>query len=112
MIDNYEFGEIMVDGKIYLADLIILPGEIMGNWWRLEGHKLQLEDLKLVLDKDIEALVVGTGYFGMVKVVELVVKVLKDREIELIVLDTREACQIYNRLSALRKTAAALHLTC
>jgi len=45
-IDYYDFGVIIVDGRKYSRDLIITPKRIISNWWRVEGHKLCLEDLK------------------------------------------------------------------
>jgi hypothetical protein len=37
-IDHYEFGRIVVDGREVTNDLIILPGRVVRNWWRQEGH--------------------------------------------------------------------------
>ncbi|RLE82999.1 MAG: hypothetical protein DRJ36_00055, partial [Thermoprotei archaeon] len=66
-VNDYKFGEIVVEGKVYSKDLILLPGRIVENWWRREGHELCLDDLKEVLKEDIEVLVVGTGYYGFMK---------------------------------------------
>ena len=60
-IDSYEFGAIVIDGKIYRADLLIWPGQIKTDWWRLEGHLLQLPDVMEVLSAAPQVLVVGTG---------------------------------------------------
>jgi hypothetical protein len=44
-IDQYEFGRIVVDGREETRDLIILPGRVVRNWWRRDGHALVLDDL-------------------------------------------------------------------
>jgi hypothetical protein len=115
MIDMYEFGVIVVDGRKYTRDLIILPTKVMEGWWRREGHNLTLEDLKELLDLDasLEVLVIGTGYSGMMNVPEDVEESLKERGIEVIVEPTRNACQTFNTLLGEgRRVAAAIHLTC
>ena len=60
-IDHYEFGRIVVDGREETNDLIVLPGRVMRNWWRQDGHGLVLDDLVEVLDELPSHLVVGTG---------------------------------------------------
>ncbi len=60
-IDHYEFGRIVVDGREETNDLIVLPGRVVRNWWRQEGHALVLDDLVEVLDELPPHLVVGTG---------------------------------------------------
>ena len=44
-IDQYEFGRIVVDGRQETKDLIVLPGRVVRNWWRRDGHALVLDDL-------------------------------------------------------------------
>jgi len=41
MIDQYSTGShMMVKGTKYRKDLKIIQGEVVGNWWRQEGHRL------------------------------------------------------------------------
>ena len=45
-IERYSFGIIVIDGKTYTDDLIILPdGKILKPWWRQQGHQLTMDDL-------------------------------------------------------------------
>ncbi len=60
-INSYEFGTIVIDGRIYRADLLIWPGHIKTDWWRLEGHLLQLPDVLEALAAAPQVLVVGTA---------------------------------------------------
>ncbi|MEM3536351.1 MAG: Mth938-like domain-containing protein [Candidatus Bathyarchaeia archaeon] len=115
MIDSYRFGVIVVNGKKYESDLIILPEKILDGWWRKEGHKLCVEDLKEVFkcEPKPEVLVVGTGYNGLMKVSSEVEDALKVHGITLIAQSTEEACQTFNKLlKANKRVAGAFHLTC
>ena len=115
MIDSYKFGAIVINGKRYTSDVIVFPDKVLDGWWRREGHRLFLEDLKDVLDAEPppELLIVGTGYSGLMKVLNEVEEALRRKGIELIAQPTKEACQSFNEmLKSERKVAAALHLTC
>ncbi|RLI41160.1 hypothetical protein DRO69_11945, partial [Candidatus Bathyarchaeota archaeon] len=65
MIDSYDFGVIVIKGKRYTSDVIVLPEKVIDGWWRKEGHSLHMEDLKEVIEREPkpEVLVVGTGYY-------------------------------------------------
>lgn len=112
MIDHYDFGRISIDGKSYNNDLIIFPDKIRDDWWRKEGHKLHIEDLKEVLEVRPEVLVVGTGYSGLMKVPSETRRYIESKGIELTAQKTAEACKTFNSLAKSRRVVAALHLTC
>ncbi len=113
LVNSYSFGNITIDGKKYNRDVILLPDEVWDGWWRQEGHSLSVADLERVLAVRPEVLIVGTGYFGLMRVPDATRAEVERRGIELHVVPTRQAWQIYNRLSASgRRVAAALHLSC
>jgi len=116
LIEKYEFGVMVVNGVTYTRDLIILPnGEVKANWWRIEGHRLHLEDLRAIFELDNlpEVLVIGTGYSGLMRVPVSVVEELKSKGIEVIIERTTNAWKTFNRLVGEgRRVAAAFHLTC
>lgn len=112
-IEGYDFGEMIVDGKVYHRDLIITPSRIIDNWWRVEGHRLTLDDLKDVMGEKFEVLVIGTGYSGLMRVDREVIEEFKRRGIEVIIKPTRDAVEEFNRLvKSGRKVVGAFHLTC
>ena len=111
-IDNYQFGRVVVDGRTYTKDLIILPGRVLGSWWRKQGHSLSPEDLEAVLAAKTEVLVVGTGAFGRLKVPAGTRQALEAAGIEVLAERTDKACQTYNAITSQKAVAAALHLTC
>ena len=111
-IDSYRFGEIVIDGKKYLADVVICPDRVKDNWWRKTGHELCVEDIAEVLTENPEVMVVGTGAYGMMKVLPKVKQSLKAQGIKLIAEPTDQACNTYNQLSQSQRLVAALHITC
>lgn len=111
-IQGYRFGQMVVDGEQYVRDLILLPGQVMANWWRKDGHRLDAEDLRQVLDAAPEVLVVGTGAYGLMNVPRETRQIVEAAGIELRVARTGEAWQTYNDLRERRRTAGAFHLTC
>lgn len=111
-IDAYSFGEMVIDGKAYHSDLIIFPDRVKANWWRKEGHLLQLEDLDEIIAENPEVLIIGTGSSGIMKVPEALRKELLKKKIELYVADTRKAVEIFNSVTEAKRAIAAFHLTC
>jgi hypothetical protein len=111
-IDSYEFGAIVIDGRTYRQDLLIWPGTIKSDWWRIEGHLLQLPDLTEVFQANPQVLVVGQGAYGNMVIDQEVEKYLREQGIELIAHPTGEAVQAINARSGRTRLAAALHLTC
>lgn len=111
-IESYRFGQLVVDGKSYDRDVIILPDQVQGGWWRQEGHALHAADLDAVFDARPDLLVVGQGAYGRMRITEDARQSLDAAGIELISQPTEQACQSYNHLREQRVVAAALHLTC
>jgi hypothetical protein len=110
-IEGYRFGHVLVDGTEHTKDVIVLPDRIVSNWWRVEGHGLQMKDLVDVLDDLPERLVLGTGADGRVVPDREVLQRLEERGVRVEVLRTDRAVTRYGELDP-RRTAAALHLTC
>ena len=111
-IELYEFGRIVIEGQAFTTDVLIWPGRIKSDWWRREPHLLQLDDVVEALAANPQVLVVGRGEPGKMQVDPALAAFLQDRGVELLAHPTREACLVINDLSATRRLAAALHLTC
>jgi hypothetical protein len=111
-IDTFKFGQVVVNGTLHTKDVIILPEQVIGNWWRKQGHVLHPEDLEAVIMAAPQVLVVGQGAYGRMQITKDTRKVLETAGIELIYEDTETACEIYNQLRIPKRVAAALHLTC
>ncbi len=112
MLSNCKFGQININWKNYTSDLIISQGKIIPNWWRGEGHLLQLSDIEDVLNFKPQVLVVGTGFHGIMKTDEALREYCKNREIILAEFTTGKAVDYYNKLNNKEKAVLAIHLTC
>ncbi len=113
VIESYDFGRVVVDGKEYTTDLIIFPERVEDGWWRKQGHRLYVEDIEEVIEERPEVLVVGTGYWGLMRVPDETKRQIEERGIELIIQPTKQAYKTYNKLiRSGREAVAALHLTC
>lgn len=112
MIESYSFGKIKVNSVTYTSDVILFPDHVQSDWWRIAGHKLHLEDIKGILKAKPEILVVGTGYFGLMKVLPETEEALKHEGIRVIVEKTKKAVKSYNNLSPSHRVIGAFHLTC
>jgi hypothetical protein len=112
MIDSYDFGQIVIDGQAYHADIIIYPDRVDAGWWRKEGHSLCVEDIKEITAAKPEVLIIGCGASGMLTVPGQTKDYLESLGIRLIALPTQAACQSYNELYRQKRVVAGMHLTC
>jgi hypothetical protein len=111
-IEKYEFGRIKIDGESYNDDVIILPSRVITNWWRKRGHEINSEDIEEILEVSPEVLIVGTGYYGMVRLLKDARERLTEIGCEIIKHKTQDACDVYNQLSKTKRVVAVLHLSC
>jgi hypothetical protein len=112
-IERYSFGKIRIDGRDYDADVIVSNGDVHSPWWRQEGHALSAEDLRTLMREPPDVLVIGTGYFGRMRVSPETLALLRRKGIDARVARTSEAVEAFNRLQReSARVAAALHLTC
>jgi len=112
IIEQYSFGNITVNGNSYTKDLIIFPDRVFSPWCRSGGHLLQIDDLVEVVKADISELIIGTGYYGTMKVPSEVIEYLNKQGITASIEKTSQAVDMYNRTISERAVIAALHLTC
>ncbi len=113
MIKKYSFGHIVIDDKEYTSDLKIFPdGKIQDQWWRKEGHQLNLEDITDLIESKPEVLVVGTGASGMMQVSPQVETELQQKGIAIKTAFSGDAIQLYNEIFTEKKTALCIHITC
>ena len=112
-IDSYQFGEIVIDGKVYSSDCIIIGDSVQPNWWRKQGHLLTVEDLKPVIVAKTSILVVGCGASGMMRISDGIEQVMNEHGIEMFAASTHKAVEKFNELIEKgQNVAGALHLTC
>jgi hypothetical protein len=112
MVDSYSFGQIIIENQSYTKDIILFPDSVYSPWWRKEGHNLCLEDLEEIPFEDYDVFIVGTGFFGVMKVNKDVQTFMKEKGIQLIIEKTKNAVSTYNELARQKRVVGAFHLTC
>lgn len=114
-ITGYRFGSISIDGRDFNKDLKIIKGTIFPEWWRKQGHLLQLDDIADVMAAKPHTLIVGTGASGLMKIAPGLKEALAEEGIRLETLPSELAVQRFNELvdmEGLDRVALAIHLTC
>lgn len=111
-VESFRFGRIIIDGRNYRRDLIIFPEGVNEDWSRVESHRLSVQDLAAVFEKAPQALIIGTGVFGSMKVAPETLSKLESQGIETLVFSSPDACDEYNRRREQERIALAIHLTC
>ncbi len=114
-IEAFSFGSIRIDGVTYEHDLVIDRGEVLK---RKKKASKRFRDAfghtPLSLEEEIpwkcRQLVIGTGAYGALPVMDDVKREADRRKVELIVLPTREAIEVLRKASA--GANAILHVTC
>ena len=110
IIESYEFGRLIIDGKIY-KDVVIYQGKISEWKWK-EHHAFTMDDIKPILE-EIDVLILGTGASGFVEVKPDVIAFLETNNIKYVVAKSAKACARYNEfVKAGKKVAAIIHSTC
>ena len=113
--EHFEFGAIEVDGVTYEHDLVVDRGEIHRRKKKASkkfretfGHTpLSVEEH---IPWNCMCLVIGTGAYGRLPVMDEVKRQARGRQVELIVLPTAQAIKILEKHP--KKTNAVLHVTC
>jgi hypothetical protein len=113
MIEHFSFGSIIVNGITYTNDIKIIQGSVIPTWWRKSGHRVDVEDVRDIIDAKPSILVLGKGKPGLMKSTPSLCEFLKQNDIELIEERTSKAIKTFNRLFKQgKKVCAGFHLTC
>lgn len=112
-VESYSFGSIIIDGKTYDSDVIIHADRVDARWWRREGHSLCMEDLRDALQPSPDVIVVGTGFYGVMRVPNETRESITSLGVELVAQKTGDAYKTFNQLvSSGKRVVGAFHLTC
>lgn len=124
MIEKISPGSVVIEGKTYTSDILILPSSIMEAnegefkpidriicpWQRKEELLVALSDLNDLIPLWPDALVIGVGFSEELKVASDVKVVLSGKNIHVMVFSTEQACEAYNEMAQGSRTAFAIHL--
>ena len=114
-ISRFAFGALDIDGVTYEHDVVIDHGDIQKREKKASkkfrdafGHTpLSLEEN---IPWQCTRLIIGTGAYGRLPVMDDVKREAENRGVKLIVLPTAEAIEILRKQP--RATNAVLHVTC
>ncbi|MBN1149952.1 hypothetical protein JXA84_01895 [candidate division WOR-3 bacterium] len=112
MIQSYSFGKIMINSEVYQKDLLILGQKVLSPWIRKEGHRLSITDVEEVILFAPQVFIIGTGFWGMMKVDDELIILFREKGCKVYVLNSKDAVLKFNEEKELFKAAAAFHLTC
>jgi hypothetical protein len=113
MIEQYSFGNMVINGVSYRNDIKIIQGKVVSEWWRKRGHLVDIDDIQDILKSKPDILVLGKGSPGQMKSSEALRKFLKNNGIELIEEKTSHAFKTFNRLFHKgENVSAGFHLSC
>jgi len=110
-INHFQTGKVVVDGKVYRHDIVIMPD---GSVHHAQGemHRIVFDDIEEFISKPgIKTLVVGAGTEGNVTLQEELPARLKAMGIEIKMMSTEEAIHLLNR-SPKEGLVTVLHLNC
>lgn len=112
-IDHFEFGKIIIDSKVYTNDLVIHKGKLKKRQKKAsKKYRSQFGHTPVSVDEkipwDCQTLVIGSGYYGSLPVMDEVHEKARKLGVELVIKTTPEALLHINESN----TNLILHLTC
>ena len=112
---NFSFGSLQIEDGIYEHDVVIDRGEIRKRKKApSKGFRDSFGHTPLSVEEDIPwkctRLIIGTGAYGSLPVMDEVKREAQRRKVELLILPTREAIEVLKKKP--KDTNAILHVTC
>ncbi len=113
--EGFSFGSVEIDGSAYEHDIVIDRGKIRKRKKKpSKKFREQFGHTPLSIEEDIRwecrKLVIGTGAYGNLPVMQEVRDRAERKKIKLLILPTTEAIELLNRNS--KGTNAIVHVTC
>ncbi len=108
LIQGYERGRIIIDGRIYAQGLIVSPERVLTGWGPESAADLTAEHFEDLVKLDPQVIIVGTGERQVFPDPRAYLAAMQ-RGLGVEIMDTGAACRTYNILMAEgRKVAAGL----
>lgn len=120
MIEEYKFGSITIDGKVYNGDIEARWNGEVFSWWRDNSHFVDIDDIKRAAEQNPDTIIIGTGESNLVKISEETKNFIIEKGIKLIIDKTEEAVKTFNVIcneseeeeGRQNKAIGLFHLTC
>jgi len=115
-ITHLEWGKIEATGVATAKDLKLFPGGGREWDWRETGTRhepgIQPADVQELIDRGSEVVVLSRGMHLVLQTRPETLAVLEAADIEVHVLETRDAVTLYNQLVETRRVGGLFHSTC
>lgn len=112
-IQRYSFGSIVINEIHYTHDIKIIGNQVVSDWWRKSGHRVEPDDISDILEAKPDTIVLGKGDPGQMTSTPGLADLLEKKNIRLIEKPTKDAVATFNQLHQEGKNVAAgFHLTC
>jgi hypothetical protein len=116
-IDSFDFGSIVVDGRRYVYDVLILPDgtvrERVASRARLRSHTITSHEIEGIGKLQPDIIVVGTGTSELASLSDNAYVYVKRSNLNLVLLPSPQAVEKFNQLiDEGKRVAALIHITC
>lgn len=115
-IDALRWGSVEVEGGLRFKDAKLFPGGAREWDWNETGTRhspgIQLADVQELLDRGAHVIILSRGQLGQLKVPPETCRALEDLGVEVTVLETKQAVELYNQLASQAAVGALIHSTC
>ncbi|XP_002733993.1 mth938 domain-containing protein-like [Saccoglossus kowalevskii] len=117
LIKSFSWGKMDVEDTTYKDCKVWPGGSETWDWGKTGTHHspgVQVTDLKDILEKGVDVLVIGNGVNQALGVPQATLNYVKDKHVEAVVLQTEKAVQKYNSLvkGGSKKVGGIFHSTC
>ncbi len=114
---NLSWGRIEVEGQGRpFKDAKVYPGGAREWDWNETGTRhvpgIQPEDVKELIDHGAKVIILSRGMYEQLQVCPETLKLLEEKGIQVHILQTEKAVQVYNQLRELEAVGGLFHTTC
>jgi len=116
-VESLSFGSIIVGGKKYRRDLVLLPDGTVkqrkGGFWIFGSHNLKMKEIEELSRTGAEEIVIGTGTNPRARLSNEARSYATQAQLQLHTLPSYQAVTKFNHLIDLgKRVAAIIHITC
>lgn len=106
LIQEYEPGRILIDGKSHRKGLILTPGRILAGWGPADPADLSEDHIQALVELDPQVIVIGTGQRQVFPDPAVYAAAMRCG-VGVEIMDTGAACRTYNIVMAEGRRIAA-----
>jgi hypothetical protein len=116
-VENFSFGSIVIGGRKYGRDILMLPDGVVkqrkGGFWKFGSHVFKKEEIDELIIANPDVVVLGTGTNAKAKLASDAELLIKEANVELMAVPSREAVDKLNRfVEEGKRVSALIHITC